>query len=67
MVEEQAQGLSVREEDKEFIARLIQYVLVGTMLDWIKDDMKADPQLLVERLAQAMKGSIRSGLKNLTS
>ena len=37
------------------------------MLDWIKDDMKADPQLLVERLAQAMKGSIRSGLKNLTS
>lgn len=67
VVEEQTQGLSVREEDKEFIARLIQYVLVGTMLDWIKDDMKADPQLLVERLAQAMKGSIRSGLKNLTS
>lgn len=66
VVEEQAQGLSVREEDKRFIAHLIKYIFVGVMLDWIKEDMKADPAALVDRLALALRGSIQSGLKNLS-
>lgn len=41
VVEEQAQGMSVRDEDKAFIATVYKYAFVGLMLDWIKNDMKA--------------------------
>ena len=52
VVEEQAQGMSVRDEDKAFIATVYKYAFVGLMLDWIKGDMKGDPHLIVERLDQ---------------
>ena len=32
------------------------------MLDWIKDDMREDPQQLVARLAKLIKGSMAEGL-----
>ena len=32
------------------------------MLDWIKDDMREDPQQLVDRLAKLIKGSMAEGL-----
>ena len=35
----EAQGLLVREEDMQFIAQVYSYVFIGVMLDWIKDDM----------------------------
>ena len=43
VVHEQAAGMSVREEDQDFIATVYKYAFVGLMLDWIKNDMKADP------------------------
>ena len=38
VVEEQARGMSVRSEDKAFIATLYKYMFVGLMLDWIRSD-----------------------------
>ena len=32
------------------------------MLDWIKDDMREDPQQIVDRLAQLIKGSVSAAL-----
>ena len=58
VVEEQAQGMSVRDEDKAFIATVYKYAFVGLMLDWIKNDMKADPALLVDRLAAVIHGNV---------
>ena len=65
VVEEQAQGMSVRQEDKAFLATLYQYMFVGLMLDWIKNDMKGDPQAIVSRLELAIQGSIRAALERL--
>ena len=65
VVEEQAQGMSVRQEDKAFLATLYQYMFVGLMLDWIKSDMKEDPQAIVSRLELAIHGSIRAALERL--
>ena len=65
VVEEQAQGMSVRPEDKAFIATLYKYMFVGLMLDWIKSDMKGDPKLIVDRLEQVIHGSIRAALERL--
>lgn len=65
VVEEQAQGMSVREEDKAFIATLYKYMFVGLMLDWIKTDMKGDPQIMVKRLDQVIHGSINTAMERL--
>ena len=65
VVEEQAQGMSVRQEDKAFLATLYQYMFVGLMLDWIKSDMKENPQAIVSRLELAIHGSIRAALERL--
>ena len=65
VVEEQAQGMSVRQEDKAFIATLYKYMFVGLMLDCIKSDMKGDPALIVERLEQVIHGSVSAALGRL--
>ena len=65
VVEEQAAGMSVRDEDKAFIATVYKYMLVGLMLDWIKSDMKADPKQIVDRLALVIHGNIGTALERL--
>ena len=48
VVNEEAEGMSVDEEDKAFIAHFYQYAFVGLMLEWIQDDMKEDPAAIIE-------------------
>ena len=62
VVEDQSAGMTVRQEDKEFIARVFSYVFVGLMLDWIKDDMKEDPETIVEKLAIVIQDTFASAL-----
>ncbi len=63
VINEESVGITVREEDKEFIARVYSYVFIGIMLDWIKEDMTADPAIIVDRLATLIKGSVSEALK----
>lgn len=65
VVHEQAEGMSVREEDQDFIATVYKYAFVGLMLDWIKNDMKADPAVIVDRLAAVIHGSVAAALERL--
>ena len=39
--------MTVRPEDKEFIANFYKFAFVGLTLDWIKNDMRQDPAQLV--------------------
>lgn len=63
VINEEAVGMNIREEDKKFIAQVYSYVFVGLMLDWIKDDMQEDPEQLVDRLAILLRGNIASALE----
>ena len=65
VVHEQAAGMSVREEDQDFIATVYKYAFVGLMLDWIKNDMKADPAVIVDRLAAVIHGNVAAALERL--
>ena len=65
VVHEQAEGMSVREEDQDFIATVYKYAFVGLMLDWIKNDMKADPAVIVDRLAAVIHGNVAAALERL--
>lgn len=62
IIDEEIGDMTVREEDKAFIARVYSYVFGGIMLDWIKNDMRDDPKTIVDRLAVLMKGTIREAL-----
>ena len=66
VVEEQAQGMSVRDEDKAFIASVYKYAFVGLMLDWIKGDMREDPQPIVDKLARLIRGSMSAALSRFS-
>ena len=65
VVHERAAGMSVREEDQDFIATVYKYAFVGLMLDWIKNDMKADPAVIVDRLAAVIHGNVAAALERL--
>ena len=65
VVHEQAAGMSVREADQDFIATVYKYAFVGLMLDWIKNDMKADPAVIVDRLAAVIHGNVAAALERL--
>lgn len=64
VVEEKSVGMSVREEDKRFIANFYKFAFVGLILDWIRNGMKDDPQLLTDRLASLVRGNITSALNH---
>ena len=63
VVEEQSAGMNVRDSDKKFIADFYKYAFVGLMLDWIRNDMKEDPNLIIERLGGLMHGNILRALE----
>lgn len=62
VVEEQAQGMQVKEADKKFIANFYKFAFVGLMLDWIKDDMREKPEIIVERLSLLIEGDVAKAL-----
>lgn len=63
VIAERAAGMTVREADQQFIAQVYSYAFVGIMLDWIRDDMRADPEELVNRLAMVIHGDITQALE----
>ena len=62
VVQEKAKGTGISEADQSFIADFYKYSFTGVMLDWIKDDMREDPQQIVDRLARLIKGSVSAAL-----
>ena len=62
VINEEAAGITVRDEDKQFIAQVYSYMFIGLMLDWIKDDMHENPQQIVEKLSKLIKGSVSVAL-----
>lgn len=63
VVEEQSADMTVRQEDKEFIASVYSYAFVGLMLDWIKNDMKEKPEQLISKLALVIQDTFTDALE----
>ena len=66
VLEERSKGICVREEDKEFIARVYSYMFVGLMLDWIRSDMRENPEELVSRFALVIQGTFGEALERFS-
>ena len=63
VVEEKAAGMTVRPEDKEFIANFYKYAFVGLTLEWVRTGMKDDPATLIERVSTLIHGDITKSLE----
>ncbi len=66
VIDEESGGMTVRDEDKQFIAQIYSYIFIGLMLDWIKDDMREDPQPIVDKLAKLIRGSMSAALSRFS-
>jgi probable dihydroxyacetone kinase regulator len=65
VIEEKAAGMSVRDDDKAFIANFYKYAFVGLMLEWIRTGMKEDPSAIIDRLSILIHGDIADALEKL--
>ena len=63
VIEEKAQGMTVRDDDKEFVADIYKYAFVGLMLDWVKNGMKEDPHKIVKKVEFLLSGSLSVSLE----
>ena len=63
VVEEKAAGMTVRPEDKEFIANFYKYAFVGLTLEWVRTGMRDDPAALIERVSTLIHGDITKALE----
>lgn len=63
VVNEKAKDMAVADEAKAFIANYYKYAFVGLMLDWINNDMKEDPNIIIEHLSTLMHGNFNNALE----
>lgn len=63
VIEEHAKGMSVQEEDKQFIANFYKFAFVGMVMDWIRCGMKENPQDIIEHLGILIQGDIGKALQ----
>ena len=63
VIDEEAAGMTLRDEDKQFIAKVYAYIFIGVMLDWIKNDMRENPQEIVSRLGKLLQGSVTAAFR----
>lgn len=62
VVEEQAAGMQVRDDDKQFIAHFYKFGFVGLLTEWIERSMREEPSVIVDRLATLIKGNFKQAL-----
>lgn len=67
VVEEKAEGTSISEEDRRFIADFYKYSFVGLMLDWIKQGMKDDYVNLTHKISITIHGSLMHSIENFAA
>lgn len=67
VVEEKAAGMSVTESEKKFIADFYNFAFVGLLLDWIKKDMREDPQLIIDQVSALIHGDVSRALNRYQS
>lgn len=63
VIHEMCNDVSLREEDKAFIADFYKYAFVGLMLDWVRKGMMEDPHQIIKRLVILLEGSFAQALE----
>ncbi len=62
VVHEVGSGMRVACEDKGFLANFYTLAFTGLVIQWMQNDMKESPSLIVERLSELMEGNFERAL-----
>jgi len=62
-VDQQAEGLDVPQEDRDFIAKFYVCAIVGLTAQWIDSGMKEDPERYIGKMGELFDGNIRLALE----
>lgn len=57
VIEEISININVKECDKKFIADFYTHAFAGLVIQWMKDGMKEEPEVLIEKLKYLIEGS----------
>ncbi|MGN0906723.1 MAG: TetR/AcrR family transcriptional regulator [Bullifex sp.] len=62
VITELSADMNISDTDRSFVARVYSYCFIGIFLDWVRDDMRDDPEKLSERFALAIKDAVHVSL-----
>ncbi|MFC6323776.1 TetR/AcrR family transcriptional regulator [Companilactobacillus baiquanensis] len=63
VVEKQSYGLNISSEDKGLVAHFYSLAFIAIIVEWIKNDMRADPKEVSEKIGTLLKGNFRNDLE----
>lgn len=63
VINELSNNMNVKTEDKKFMADFYTHAFAGLVIQWMKDGMKEDPKVLIEKLKELIEGNFVIALK----
>ena len=67
IVEKQADGMTVDQKHKDFIAHFYSLAFIAIIFEWIRNDMKDDPKEIVEQIGVLIQGDFKKALHKYAS
>ncbi len=63
VINEISSNMNVKAEDKNFIANFYTHAFAGLVIQWMKDGMREDPKILIEKLRELIEGNFIRALR----
>lgn len=63
VVNEVAQDMRVKDEDKKFMADFYTLAFIGLVIQWMKTGMKEQPEVIIEKLSELVEGNFVTALQ----
>lgn len=57
VIMEVAKNYAVKDGEVEFVVSFYKYAFVGLLLDWVKNDMREEPSVIIERVSALIQGT----------
>ena len=61
------QGLTVSDEDIGYLTLFYKHAIVGILLEWLSNDMKADVEHVINRMGVLLEGNLRMSLERIAT
>ena len=64
VIVEQSATMTIKDEDKKFVANFYKYAFAGLVFDWVKTNMREEPEELINKLSTLMDKTMIHSLEN---
>ena len=58
---------NLEQKDKEFIASFYKYAFLGTVLNWIGNNMQEDPKVIIDRLSVLVENGLSGAMESINN